>query len=700
MNQKIFVTSTEIRSGKSIVTLGLIHALQGILPRVGYMKPIGQRYQERAIIDEDALLIKTTYGIIDDPLDINPISIDDARADKEGAFEKIFASYNKISQNKDIVVFEGTDFTSTLAALEFDINAELAKDLNAPILLVANGSGKIIDEIVKDITECIESFKEMGCTFLGVVINRFDGVDFKTQTIKIKKILSERDIHLFGTVPNDPRLSGPRLREVAEHLNAMILYSGDDLSKVVADVKILAMNPEHALDYIKDKDGYLLITPGDRVDLIFTALIAQKSHQYPHYAGIILTGGLVPGENVTKLISGISDTGLSVLSVKEDTYTTALKVNSISAELTADDPERIRLAIKNIQRNVDFSRVHALLGSVTTNITTPRMFQYRILEMAKADKRHIVLPEGVEKRIIMAADEILQRGICDITLLGNRETIVDITHDIDADVSKAQIIDSTNVEKKLFDDYSETLYQLRKHKGVTRDMARELMLDPVHFATMMVYKDNADGLVSGSTHSTADTLRPVLQIIRAKKDTSIASSIFFMCMPDKVLIYGDCALVENPDAGQLADIAITSAETAKSFGIEPYVAMLSYSTGQSGKGKDVEKIREATKIAQQKRPDLLIEGPLQYDAATSEEVAKVKYKDSKVAGKATVYIFPDLDAGNTAYKAVQRSAKVPAIGPMIQGLNKPANDLSRGAEVIDIVYTIAITAIQAQQIKK
>ncbi|MBA7694464.1 Phosphate acetyltransferase [subsurface metagenome] len=291
----------------------------------------------------------------------------------------------------------------------------------------------------------------------------------------------------------------------------------------------------------------------------------------------------------------------------------------------------------------------------------------------------------------------MARGICDLTLLGNRGTIEEIAGGIGVDISRANILDPPEVDQATLEEYAETLYQLRKHKGVTKEMARDTILDPIYFATMMVYMGHADGFVSGSTHSTADTLGPVLRVIKTREGTTLASSIFFMLMPEKVLVYGDCALVDNPGAGQLADIAITSAETARSFGIEPYVAMLSYSTGESGRGKDVEKVSDAAKIAHERRPDLNIEGPIQYDAAFSEEVAKVKIKDSKVAGKATVYIFPDLDSGDTAYKAVQRSAKVPAIGPVLQGLKRPANDLSRGAEVVDIVYTIAVTAVQAQQ---
>jgi phosphate acetyltransferase len=700
MEKKIFIASTEKRSGKSLITIGLINAFQGMLPHVGYMKPIGQRLDGNSEIDTDATLIKTIFNFEDDPRDINPASMEDAHADRDSLFEKIFDAYGRISSKRDMVVIEGTDYNSAVTVLEFDINAELAKNLGAPVLLVANGSEKTVDQIVTNIVEVTESFRDMGCRFLGVILNRFQSRNVERDLERIDHLLSRNDISLFGTILFNAILSGPRLREVAEKLDATTIFSGDDQSKVVTDAKVLAMTPENALVYLKDKDGYLLITPGDRVEHIFTALIAQRSRAYPQFSGVVLTGGLIPGKNVMELIKGLDNTDLTILSVLDDTYSATLKVNQITGEIASDDTEKIKLAYRKIERYIDVDRIDRELGVYTTALTTPRMFQYRIIESAKKNRKHIVLPEGKEQRIIQATAEVLRRRICDITLIGDHDDICECARNCGADIEGANIIDVNSYDPSILDDYAETFYQLRKHKGVTREMARDQMLDPVHYATMMVYKDHADGFVSGSTHSTANTLAPVLRIIRARDDVTLASSIFFMCMPDQVLVYGDCALVENPNAEQLADIAITSAETARAFGIEPIVAMLSYSTGESGKGLDVDKVREGARIARRKNPDLLIEGPIQYDAAFSEEVARVKLKDSSVAGKATVYIFPDLDAGNTAYKAVQRSAKVPAIGPILQGLNKPANDLSRGADVTDIVYTIAITAIQAQQVEQ
>ncbi len=695
MASKIFIASTEKGSGKSLVTIGLMSVMQGIVPRVGYMKPVGQRYVSPGGYESDAVLAKEIFDLPDDPADICPKTLMEAQTDEDALFSSIFESFRKISEEKDLVFIEGTDYTSTMAALEFDINAELARNLVAPVLMVAKGYNKSVNEIVHSVTEYAESFAEAGCTLLGAVVNRFTSQNYRKESADLKERLAEEGITLYGVIEDNPMLSGPRLTEVIDALHAEILIRGDNLNRVVTETKILAMTPENALEFIGEKDGYLLITSGDRTEHIFTVLAAHKSIHYPEYAGIILTGGLKPGDNVRTLVEGISDAGLSVLSVPDDTFATAVKVNSITGELTVDNSEKIDLARQTTQRDVDVQRIHEQLGTIRTDILTPRMFQYRIIEKAKAERKCIVLPEGTEPRILKAVEEIQHRDVCEVVVLGERETIIGIVKREGISIDESCILDHLKDEKTI-EEYGQTLYELRKHKGVSLERARDAVLDPVVYAAVMVYRGDADGYVSGATHSTADTLRPVLQLIRTKPDVSLASTIFFMCMPDQVLVYGDCALVVNPSAEELADIAITSAETAASFGLDPAVAMLSYSTGTSGTGEAVDKVRTATKLAKEKRPNLLIEGPIQYDAATSREVANIKIKDSEIAGRATVYIFPDLDAGNTAYKAVQRSANVPAIGPVLQGVNKPANDLSRGATVTDIVYTIAITAIQAQ----
>ena len=695
MDKRIFIASTERKSGKSLITIGLINAFLVHIPNVGYMKPVGQRRRGEA--DEDSLLIRKIFDLKESPNDINPVAMQDVQEDRDKIFDSIYDACERLETGKDLVVFEGTDYSSAISVLEFDLNAQLAKNLSAPVLLVANGSEKVHGEIVQNIVECAESFRDNGCEFLGTVVNRFSSPNFEDDQQRMESDLGKEGIQLFGTVLANEMIAGPRLSEVAEKLGAHVIYKGDDMSRIVTSALVLAMTTENALKYMKESDGCLLITPGDRTEHIFSALIAQRSTNYPSFSGVILTGGFVPGEAVKDLLEGTPESGLTILSVEGDTLSTAIKASEISGELTEGDSEKIDLTFRLVERYTDTMAIEKKLGTIKSDSITPRMFQYRILQAAKSDRQHIVLPEGNEERIIRAAAEALGRGICDVTLIGNRGIIEAAGRRVGANIEAVNIIDPEHYDPEKLEQYAETFYVLRKHKGISHDLARETILDPIYYATMMVREDDADGFVSGSTHSTASTLGPVLRVIRTKKGVSLASSIFFMCMPEKVVVYGDCALVENPDAGQLADIAISSAETAKIFGINPYVALLSYSTGESGRGKDVEKVREAAQIAKERRPDIPIEGPMQYDAATSIEVARTKAKDSSVAGRATVYIFPNLDAGNTAYKAVQRSARVAAIGPVMQGLNKPANDLSRGATVIDIMYTIAVTAVQAQQ---
>lgn len=694
MAKNIFIAATEPNSGKSVISIGLLEAFERLVPEVGYIKPIAQRFKNHDTHDADAALLKEVFEMEAELHDMNPVSMKEIQAEKDQAIEEIMHAYNTIAKDQDVVVIEGTDYTSSTSALEFDINAEVAKNLGAPVLLVANGRGRSIEDILSNITECRDSFEDNGCHFLGVIVNKLDTENYEETYQELQTHLEQENTSLFGAVPFSPILAKPRLIDVVEALNAKVIYRGDDLLKIVVEPKIFAMSLENGLSYINDKDGYLVITPGDRADVITAIMAAQMSGTYPKLSGIILTGGMEPGACVKKLIGGLGDAHLSILSVKEDTYVTALRVNEVTGDLKQNDFEKIDLAGQVVEQYVDTKRLYDQIGLEKADIRTPKMFVYELLERARSDKKHIVLPEGLEPRILQATEKILSREICDITLLGDQDKIMEKAKTLDVDIRKANIINPVGHQE--VDEFASTLYELRKHKGVTEERAGDLVLDPIYFGTMMVHRGDADGFVSGSTHTTADTIRPVLQIIKTKPGVSLASSIFFMCLSDRVLVYGDCALVQDPNAEELADIAITSAETAHSFGVDPYVAMLSYSTGSSGRGKVVDKVREATDIARRKRPDLILEGPIQYDAAISREVANVKLKDSKVGGKATVYIFPDLNSGNIAYKAVQRSANILAIGPVLQGVNKPANDLSRGATVEDIVYTVAITAVQAQ----
>ncbi|MBW2567552.1 MAG: phosphate acetyltransferase, partial [Deltaproteobacteria bacterium] len=500
---------------------------------------------------------------------------------------------------------------------------------------------------------------------------------------------------LVYTIPEEEALGKPTVREIAESLGAEVLYGEEQLNRHVYGFTVAAMQLQNFLTRVGR--GSLIITPGDRADIIVASLAAVSSSSMENIAGILLTGGLKPEEPIWNLIKGFPQM-IPILSVGENTFPTARLVDKIHGVIAPDNERKITQALAVFEKNVNVEELAEKVVTTHTNIVTPKMFEFELVQKAKAEKKHIVLPEGEEERILRAAEILLRREVVDVTLLGNEQVIRDKISGLGLRLKEVNIIDP--VTSQALDEYAGTYYELRKHKGITEDYARDVMSDVNYFGTMMIYKRQADGMVSGAVHSTAATVRPAFEIVKTKPGFSVVSSVFFMCLEDRVLVYGDCAINPDPNDSQLAEIAISSARTAKTFGVEPIVAMLSYSTGESGKGADVEKVREATKLAREMAqttfPGLKIEGPIQYDAAVDPGVAKTKLPDSDVAGKATVFVFPDLNTGNNTYKAVQRSAGALAIGPVLQGLRYPVNDLSRGCTVPDIVNTVAITAIQAQ----
>jgi phosphate acetyltransferase len=495
-------------------------------------------------------------------------------------------------------------------------------------------------------------------------------------------------------LPETAALGKPTVGDVATALNAQILQgTPDGLNREVNELKVAAMNLPHFLDYLTEGD--LIITPGDRADVIIGSLATAVSEAYPHIAGLLLSGGLTPEDQILRLMESFEKMSpVPVIGVETDTYTTALNAGAVRPALTAENTRKIAAALGVFEAHVDITELEDRIDVVHSRRVTPLMFEYELIQMAKADRRHIVLPEGGEERILRAGEILLRRQAADITLLGNVDEIQRKISALGLNLEGIRVIDP--LESELLESYARSFYEMRKYKGISADMATDTMTDVSYFGTMMVHDGDADGMVSGAIHTTGDTIRPALQIIRTRPGVSVVSSVFLMCLADRVLVYGDCAVNPDPNAEQLADIAISSAETAGIYGIEPRIAMCSYSTGESGSGTDVDKVREATRIARECRPDLKIEGPIQYDAAVDAGVARTKLPQSEVAGKATVFVFPDLNTGNNLYKAVQRSANAVAIGPVLQGLNKPVNDLSRGCTVPDIVNTVAITAIQAQ----
>ena len=699
MSKNLFVTATEARSGKSAISLGLMELLLRNIDRVGFFRPFINVDPAINKKDNDITLISAYYKLGIPYENMYAYTTKEANdlisiGREDELLEGIFNRYKEMERNHDFVLCEGTDFEGSTSAFEFDINAEIANNLACPVLLVANAYQKTVGETLRSIEMSIESLRDKGCNVVATVINRTDLENGKEVVTRLRKEgLSQEQ--LVYTIPNEESLGNPTIGEIAKIMNARVLYGEEQLDRHVHSFTVAAMQLRNFLERIER--GTLIITPGDRADVIVACLSTVLSTSTPSISGIILTGGLKPEEPICRLIEGFPDM-VPILSVEENTFPAARIVDNIHAVISPDDDRKVTKTLEVFEKNVDMKKLGERIIETQTTIVTPKMFEYGLLQKARAHKQHIVLPEGEEERILRAAEILIRRDVADLTLLGNEQEIRKRITQQGLQMDEVNIIE---LEKNdLFEEYVETYYYLRKEKGITMEMARDIMSDVSFFGTMMVNKGHADGLVSGAVHTTQATIRPAFEIIKTKPGSSVVSSVFFMCMSDRVLVYGDCAVNPDPDAKRLAEIAINSAQTAKTFGIDPLVALLSYSTGESGKGEDVEKVRDATRIAkeiaEESDPDLKLEGPIQYDAAVDPGVAKIKMPDSEVAGKATIFIFPDLNTGNNTYKAVQRSAGAVAVGPVLQGLNRPVNDLSRGCTVPDIVNTVAITAIQAQ----
>lgn len=690
----LYIAGIEPRSGKSLVALGLMELLSRRISNVGYFRPVIPGGLEA---DNNIRLIRSRYSLDLAYEEMFAYDHEVAQSMSVGGrydsiFKDILTKYRALTKKCKFILCEGTDFTGVSSAFEFDFNADVANHLGCPVLALVNGRGKSPEAISDAIQVAEESFTGKGCTILAIIVNRVEPSDLQVVVNRSKNQIS--DSEPVYVLPEVPALGKPTVGDIAKALNAQILQGGtEELNREINDFKVSAMKLPNFLEHLEDGD--LIITPGDRADVILGSMAATVSEGHPAVAGLLLTGGLRPEAPIQRLMEGFrKQVPIPVIGVASDTYTTALSASAVRPALNPENERKIAAALGTFESHVDFKVLEDRINVVRSKRVTPIMFEYELIERAKVDRQHIVLPEGAEDRILKAAEILLRRDVVDITLLGHTDTILRKTATLGLDLEGIRIIDP--VESRLLDRYARIYYELRKHKDISEEHSRDLMTGVSYFGTMMVYNGDADGMVSGAVHSTASTIRPALQIIRTQPGFSVVSGVFLMCLADRVLVYGDCAVNPDPDAEQLADIAISSAGTASMYGIEPRVAMCSYSTGESGKGKDVDKVREATRIARERRPDLKIEGPIQYDAAVDAGVARTKLPDSEVAGKATVFIFPDLNTGNNLYKAVQRTANAVAIGPILQGLNKPVNDLSRGCTVPDIVNTVAITAIQAQ----
>lgn len=614
------------------------------------------------------------------------------RGQEARMIDKIIKKYKEIERENDVVVVEGSDFAGKGVAIEFDMNAEIAKNLSIPTILVSSAHDKTIKDAVANVDLAIKTFAEKDVKVQGVFMNRVQEENCEEMEQELRNVIPQGTA--LSVIPEIVQLSSPTIQEIYDEIGGEILFGENLMSNRAEKYDVGAMQLRNYLDRVEENS--VIITPGDRSDIILGALQANASANYPHISAIFVTGGIAPEKQILNLIDGLPNI-VPIILVDDVTFVAANKIGNVKPRIRPDDIHKIELSIATFEKYIDSKFLVNKFRRFRTKVMTPRMFQYNLVSKAKSSKKHIVLPEGNDPRVLEAAVHLIDQDVVNITLLGKKDEIMAkaAKHGIHLDVDTVNIIDPATSEH--YEDYWKTYYELRKHKNIPEEMAQDAMLDVSFYGTMMVYKGHADGMVSGAAHTTAHTIIPALQFIKTRPGVSTVSSVFFMCLDDHVSVMGDCAVNVNPTADQLAEIAVSSAESAKAFGIEPKVALLSYSSGSSGSGKEVDKVKEATEKAKAMRPDLKIEGPIQYDAAVDPNVGKSKMPNSKVAGQASVLVFPDLNTGNNTYKAVQRETGALAIGPMLQGLNKPVNDLSRGCTVDDIFNTVVITAIQAQE---
>ena len=683
--RSIYIASAEGDTGKSTIALGITNLLAKQVGRVGIFRPVARTASGKGDYVLELLLGHDSIDLTYD--EAIGVTYDDVHANQDRALTTIVQRFHEVEKRCDAVVIVGTDYTDVSATAELEFNGRIAANLGAPVALVVRGHGRTPLEVAQVVEQARTELVGSHASVAAVFVNRANAADVEQVTALLPQEL------IAGVLPEDPLLVAPSMNQLKEAVSGQ-LVSGDQtlLTRETRDIIVGAMTTSNLLDRLHD--GSVVIVPGDRADTLLALLAAHSAESFPALTGVILTGGFEPRSAVRRLVEGLGSS-LPIVRTDMDTFETATKCSLTSGRLSRESQLKVDTALAMFEQRVDTDRLAGILDVARTDVITPLMFEYGLLDRARARKQHIVLPEGNDDRILRAASSLLTRSVVDLTILGDEPAIRARAAELGLELDAASIISTTDPE--YVERFAHEYYEMRKHKGATLDAARDRVQDSSYFGTMMVQLGLADGMVSGAVHTTAHTILPSFQIIKTVPGVSVVSSVFFMCLADRVLVYGDCAVNPDPTAEQLADIAISSADTAAQFGVEPKIAMLSYSTGESGTGSDVDKVREATAIVRERRPDLVVDGPMQYDAAVEPSVARSKAPHSPVAGQATVLVFPDLNTGNVTYKAVQRSANVVSIGPMLQGLAKPVNDLSRGCLVEDIVFTITLTAIQAQQ---
>ncbi len=709
MIQTLLIVPTGAGVGLARTCLGVVRALDRRGVNVAFAKPVAQPRPDGGPDRSAALAAAIAPLCPPDPLSTAQLERYLGESGLDAALEKIIAALRPVHDRSDVVVVEAlTPGQARLYAVE--INQALARALDADVLLVASwlapdagGSHEdrahhtaepgpdpiagTVDSLAETLAIAASGFwsgehaRVVGCVANGVP-------EDESVAAQLSKALDQRGLRLLAAVPHRPELTWLRVLDLVRELDPQVL-GGGDLSRRIKDVAVFAQGVPGGLRVLTE--GRLVVVPGDRHEVVMAACLAELNGT--HLAALLLSAGTPPDPRIWELTRAASATGLPILVVDDDSYQSATRVRDLDPGLPADDLERIEAVVNSIADALDVSWLESLPGSSRFRRLSPAAFRYQLVELARAADACLVLPEGTEPRTLQAAVACAERGIARSVLLGSPDKVAGLARSLGLRLPDGvTVVDPEAAAER----YVAPLVELRRHKGWTEEIAREHLADPVMVGTMMLQQGEVDGMVSGALHTTAATIRPALQILGTKAGSRLVSSVFFMCLPDEVVIYGDCAINPQPGAEDLADIAISSAASARAFGIDPRVAMISFSTGTSGKGSDVDKVAEATRIVREREPELAVDGPLQYDAAAVASVGKAKRPGSPVAGRANVFIFPDLDTGNTTYKAVQRSAQVISVGPMLQGLAKPVNDLSRGALVDDIVYTLALTAIQSR----
>ena len=696
MTTRIFIASAEGHTGKSTVALGVLELLRRSATgagatRVGVFRPVARTTTERDYV-LDLLLDRSTAELDYD--ECVGTSYEAVHADPDAALAEIVRRFAVVEARCDAVVVLGSDYTDVGTPTELSFNARVATNLGAPVLLVVGGrtsdgsAARTPDELRQVAEVTVAELRAAHAAVIAVAVNRADPATLDEAVAAVERVTGEVPV---WAIPEDPVLVAPSFRAVVEAVDGELVRGDGELAdREVLGAVISAMTFENALPRLVE--GAAVVVPGDRSDVLVGMLLAHAAETFPTLSGVILNGGFEPVPSIERLLDGLGSP-LPIARSPHGTFETAVRITRTRGVLTTDSPRKVELALTLFDRGVDGDELLRRLDVAPSDVVTPLMFEHALLQRAASDPKRIVLPEGDDDRILRAADALLARKVARLTILGDESAIRARAAELGLDLSAAAVV--SPFDEELRARFAEEYARIRAHKGIALAQAADTVTDVSYFGTMMVHTGLADGMVSGATHTTAHTIRPAFEIIKTAPGVSVVSSVFLMALADRVLVYGDCAVIPDPTAEQLADIAVSSAATAAAFGIEPRVAMLSYSTGESGSGADVEKVRSATALVRERRPGLPVEGPIQYDAAADATVAAAKAPGSAVAGRATVFVFPDLNTGNNTYKAVQRSAGAVAIGPVLQGLNRPVNDLSRGALVRDIVNTVAITAIQA-----